>query len=164
MEFSDVLATIALGVSIVAAWHSYKAHRESVAFNEREARRDFSRERSEFLIRIERSTKLFERAESRISSVLSTIESQSDRITSSLSAQTDKLRSDLKYLEGCLRQSKILWDENYDMSHDGLAHHKPRHLALLEDDEKFATQALARADKAEETLNTDFFLSNPNIG
>ena len=164
MEFSDVLATIALVVSIVAAWHSYKAHRESVAFSERETRREFSRERSEFLIRIERSTKLFERAENRIATVLSAIESQPDRIASSLSAQTDELRSDLKYLEGCLRQSRILWDENYDMSHDGLAHHKPRHLALLEDDEEFAAQALARADKAEETLSTNLFISNPIIG
>ena len=164
MEFSDVLAAIALVVSIVAAWHSYKAHRESVAFSEREASREFSRERSEFLIRIERSTKLFERVESRINGVLSSIESQPSRITSSLSAQKDGLRSDLKYLEGCLRQSRILWDENYDMSRDGFAHHKPRHLALLEDDEDFAMQALARADKAEEALNTNLFISNPIIG
>ena len=102
--------------------------------------------------------------ESRINGVLSSIESQPSRITSSLSAQKDGLRSDLKYLEGCLRQSRILWDENYDMSRDGFAHHKPRHLALLEDDEDFAMQALARADKAEEALNTNLFISNPIIG
>ncbi len=164
MEFSNILAATALFVSIISVWLSYKAHRESTLFSEREARREFSRERSEFLIRIERSNKIFERTEIRIQSVLDSIESQPDKIKSSLAKQAGELRADLKYLEGCLRQSRILWDENFDMTHDGLAHHKARHLALLEDDEEFAEQALARADKAEESLSTYLSINDPIIG
>jgi hypothetical protein len=164
MGFSDVLATTALVVSIVSAWLSYKAHRESTQITEREARREFSRERAEFLIRIERSTKLFERVEARIRTLLAGIESGSVAGQSPTGEMAQQLKADLSYLQGCLRQSRSLWDENYEMSHDGLAHHKPRHLALLEDDENFAHQAMDRAAKAEESLNMSAFLSNPVVG
>ena len=164
MEFSDVLATTALVVSVISAWLSYKAHRESTAFSERDARREFDRERSEFLIRIERSTKLFERTETRIVQVLNSIRAKPKSVQSFFNGEIDQLQADLKYLEGSLRQSRILWDENFELSHDGLAYHKARHLALLEDDEQFAADALERADKAEESLNTAIFLSNPVIG
>jgi hypothetical protein len=50
------------------------------------------------------------------------------------------------------------------MSHDGFAHHKPRHLALLEDDDKFAQEAMRRADSVEESLNLSSYLANPVIG
>jgi hypothetical protein len=164
MEFSDVLATIALIVSMGSAWLSYRAHRESTEFTEREARREFSRERSEFLIRIERSTKLFERAQARIEAILARIESESASAQSSVDEMVQQLKSDLEHLQGCLRQSRSLWDENFDMSHDGFAHHKPRHLALLEDDDRFAQEAMRRADRAEESLGLSNFLGNPVIG
>ena len=164
MEISDALATIALVVSVVSAWLSYKAHRDTTQFTEREVRRDFSRERSEFLIRIERSTKLFERVEARIRALLVSIESEPDSVKSPMDELAKQLEADLRYLQGCLRQSRSLWDENYEMSHDGLAHHKPRHLALLEDDEKFAHEAMDRADKAEESLNMSAFLRSPVVG
>ena len=76
----------------------------------------------------------------------------------------DQLGADRDYLQGCLRQAWSLWDETYDMNEGGLAHHKPRHLSLIEDDETFATEALARADQAETALNRAEFLSNPVIG
>lgn len=142
---------------------SYKAHRESTDFNEREARREFDRERSEFLIRIEHSTKLFERVEDRIGVLLTNIENQPESIKASLGNVVDNLRADLSYLQGCLRQSRALWEENFEINHNGLVYHKARHLALLEDDEKFAAEALDRADKAEESLNTLLFLSNPIV-
>lgn len=76
MEVADILAITALIVSIVSVWLSHKPHRESTAFSEREERREFDRERSEFLIRIERSTKLFERTEARIFRVLNSIKAR----------------------------------------------------------------------------------------
>ena len=164
MDYSDVLATTALVVSGVSVWLSHKAHRESTQRSERETRREFGRERSEFLIRIERATKTFERAEARISALLAIIDGQSPSVQSSMGEVVQKLRADLSYLQGCLRQSKSLWHENFEMSHDGMAHHKSRHLALLEDDERFAAEAMDRADKAEEALNMSLFLSNPVIG
>ncbi len=164
MEFSEVLATIALVVSMGSAWLSYRAHRESTDFTEREARREFSRERSEFLIRIERSTKLFERAQTRIEALLVRIESESASTQSSIDEMAQELRSDLEHLQRCLRQSRALWDENFDMSQDGFAHHKPRHLALLEDDDRFAQEAMRRADRVEESLDLSDFLRTPVIG
>ncbi len=164
MERSDVLATTAIIVSIVSAWLSYRAHRESTQFTERETQREFSRERSQFLIRIERSIKLFESVEARIAALLASIESESGSDQSSRDEVAKQLRADLSYLQRCLCQSRSLWNENYEMSQDGFALHKSRHLALLEDDEKFAHEAMTRADKAEESFNMSVFLNNPIVG
>ena len=164
MEFSDALATTALVVSIVSAWLSHKAHRESTQFSAREARREFERERSEFLIRIERSIKLFERSASRITYLLTSFEEHPMLADPSLGKVAKQLGDDLAYLQGCLRQSRSLWEESFEISHDGLAHHKARHLALLEDDEKFAAAAMDRADRAEKSLDTYLFLKDPIVG
>lgn len=164
MEISDVLAGIALGVSVFSAWVSYKAHRETTDLSERRSRLGFERERSQFLVRIDKSRKLFERTQHRINGILAQIESQPEEIRASLKSDIDQLASDRDYLQGCLRQAWALWDETYEMSQDGLAHHKPRHLSLIEDDELFASEALARADQAETALNQAQFIANPVIG
>ena len=164
MELSDALATAALIISIASAWLSYKAHRESTLFTEREAQREFSRERSEFLIRIERSIKMFEHVEARIRAILASIDGERASVQSSMREVAQQLKGDLDYLQGCLRQARSLWDENFEMSHDGFAHHKPRHLALLESDESFAQEAMDRADKAAESLKMAVFLSTPIVG
>lgn len=153
MTFSDALAAIALLVSIASAVFSYMAHRETTRTNERESRREFDRERSEFLVRIERSQRLFDRTWHRITSLLTLINAQPDAVKSSLDNEVDQLTKDKNHLDGCLRQANSLWHENFDMSHDGLAYHKPRHLGLLEDDEEFSARALERADDAEVALN-----------
>lgn len=163
MEFSDILASTALVISIVSAWLSHKAHRESTQFSESEARREFVRERSEFLIRIERSTKLFERSEERIKSLLASFEKHPKSAVSCLDETVKQLKDDLDYLQGCLRQSRSLWEENFEISHNGLALHKAQHMALLEEDEKFAAEAMKRADLAEESVNTSLFLRNPIV-
>ena len=164
MELSDVLATIALAVSIASAWLSHKANVQATQLNEREQRREFDRERSEFLIRIERTTKTFEKADRRISSLLGEFKKQPDSLKASHAGDIEQLQSDLKYLEGCLRQSRILWEENFETTHDGLAYHKARHSALLEDDEEFVRAALERADRAEASLGTSLMLSRPLMG
>ena len=89
------------------------------------------------------------------------MKSQPDSIRSSLDGAVEEVESDLKYMEGCLRQSRTLWDENYGTTPDGLAHHRARHLKLLEDDEEFAAEALERASKAEQSLNVSSFLAHP---
>ena len=164
MEISDVLATIALIVSIASAWLSHKANKQATLSNEREQRRKFDRERSEFLVKIERTTKTFENAEKRISTLLGEFQKQPDSVQTSHKGDIEQLQSDLKYLEGCLRQSRTLWNENFETTHDGLAHHKARHSALLEDDADFVQEALERADKAEASLGTSLMLRSPIMG
>ena len=161
MTVSDALAAIALLVSIASAVFSYKAHRETIRSNERESRREFNRERSEFLVRIERSQKLFDRASHRIASLLTLIDTQPNAVKSSLNNEIDQLKRDKDYLEGCMRQANSLWHENFETSHDGIAYHKPRHLDLLENDEEFAASALEHADAADVALNRALAIFQP---
>ena len=161
MGISDVLAATALVVSIFSAWVSYKAHRQSTEMNERESRRGFERERSEFLVRIEKSRKLFERAQSRINALLAQIDRQPEAVKMSLKREISQLKDDERYLQGCIRQSWALWDETYETSQDGIAHHKPRHLGLIEDDEVFAESALQRAEEVETAMNQALAIFHP---
>lgn len=123
-----------------------------------------ARERSEFLVRIETSRKLFERTQKRISRVLTQIESQSEAVIASLKGEVEQLKTDGDYLQGCLRQASALWGETYEMNQEDLAHHKPRHLGLIEDDEAFAAKAMERAVEAETALNRAQFIAHPVVG
>jgi hypothetical protein len=164
MEVSDVLAAIALVVSIFSAWVSYKTHRETSDFSERSSRLGFERERSEFLVRIDKSRKLFERAQHRINGLLAQIEGRPEKIKAALKREIDRLESDRDYLQGCLRQAWALWDETYEIGQEGFAHHKPRHLSLIEEDETFASEALVRADQSEAALNQAQYIASRVIG
>lgn len=158
---SIVISAIALLVSAFSAWVSYQAYRRSLSTNERMARLSFARERSEFLVRIEASRKRFEQAQQRIVRILEQIESQASSLRASLVEEEEQLRSDETFLKGCIRQALSLWDEVYEMTQDGLAHHRPRHLALLEDDDEFTLKALARADEAEAAIAQAQFIARP---
>lgn len=164
MEISDVLATIALAVSIFSARVSYKAYRETTDFSERRSRLGFERDRSELLVRIDKSRKFFERTQHRINGLLAQAESLPEGIKASLKGDIDRLASSRAYLQGCLRQTWSLWDETYDMSQDGLAHHQPRFLNLLEDDDALISEALARTEQAEAALNRAQLIANSTIG
>jgi hypothetical protein len=153
MELSNALAAIALLISTFSAWVSYRAHRQATETNERMSRLNFAREKSEFLVRIETSRKRFERTQQRISWLIAQIECQSETIRASLNGEVELLKSDADHLRGCLRQSSALWDETYEMSQEGLAHHKPRYLGLIEDDEAFAAKAIERANDTEKAFN-----------
>ena len=161
MTLSDVLALTALVVSIVSAVFSHRAQRQATDLQLRETRREFDRERSEFLVRIEKSTRLFEKVQERISNLLSSIEQQPEDVRASIAFRVEQLKADQSYLEGCLRQSNALWQENFDMSHDGLAYHKPRHLGLLENDEEFAKTASDRVDQVTREMHQNMSLFHP---
>ena len=152
MEASNFIAAIALVVSLLSAWISYRAYRHSVRVREEESQIAFSREKSEFLVRIDKARKCFDRLEYRIKSLLEKTDSLPENPRTSLANEISQLREDLKYLEGCQRQAWSLWDETYEMSQSGLAHHKPRFLGLIEDDERFASDAQVRCDRIEETI------------
>lgn len=150
MDTSDFIAAFALVVSLLSVWISYRAYRHSVRVKEEETRLAFSREKSEFLVRIDRASKSFDRLEQRLKGQLRKIDSVPEAERSALADEVDQLRSDLVYLEGCKRQACSLWDETYEMGQSGLAHHKPRFLGLIEDDEQFANDALVRCNQIEE--------------
>ncbi len=152
MDASDLIAAFALVVSLLSAWVSYRAYRHSLRVKAEEARLTFSREKSEFLVRIDRARKCFDRLEQRIRGQLSRIESASDSAKLALAAEAEQLGADLAYLEGCQRQAWSLWDETYEMGQSGMAHHKPRFLGLIEDDEEFVNGALARCERIEKTI------------
>jgi hypothetical protein len=56
MNASEVIAAFALVVSLVSAWVSYRAYSYAVRTKEEETRIQFSREKSEFLVRIDKLT------------------------------------------------------------------------------------------------------------
>ena len=149
MDASDFIAVFALVVSFLSAWISYRAYLHSVRVREQESHLAFSREKSEFLMRIEKAKKRFDRLEHRLETLLNMANRLPDGERANLAMETEQLRADLKYLIGCQRQASSLWDEAYEMSQSGLAHHKPRFLGLIEDDEQFADEALARCDRTE---------------
>ena len=152
METSNVIAALALAVSLLSVWISYRAYRHSVRASEEESRLAFSREKSEFLVRIDKARVTFDRLGHRLESLMAAIDRASDKASASLPEEVEQLKSDLKYLEGCKRQAWSLWDETYEMSQSGLAHHKPRFLKLIEDDEQFAHDAQIRCDRTEESM------------
>lgn len=152
METSDVIAALALTVSLLSGWISYRAYLHSVRESEEESRLAFSHGRSEFLVRIDKARATFDRLEHRLQSLMTAIDRASDKARASLADEVEQLKSDLKYLEGCKRQAWSLWDETYAMNQSGLAHHKPRFLKLIEDDEQFARDAQIRCDRAEESI------------
>lgn len=144
MEFSNVIAIVALVVSVISVWISYKAHRYSIDSKRSEIRRRFAREKSEFLVRIEKSQKLFERLDHQLKVLIQKIETTSQSLKASLTEEIDQLNSDLSYLEGCRRQAWSLWEETYEMKQDGFARHQPRFLKLIEDDEEFAHKSIQK--------------------
>ena len=108
MGISDVIAATALVVSIISVWVSYKAHCQSIEMNGRGSRHSFARERSEFLIRIEKSRTLFERTQSRINSLLAQMDSQPAAVKMSLKKEISQLKDNERYLHGCLCQAGAL--------------------------------------------------------
>lgn len=152
MDTSDLIAAFALIVSLLSAWISYRAYCHTVHVKEEESRIAFSREKSEFLVRIDRARKLLDRLEQRVKGQLSKINSVSENDRSALADETNRLKSDLAYVECCQRQARSLWEETYEMGQSGLAHHKPRFLLLIEEDERFANDALVRCDEIEKKI------------
>lgn len=146
MTASDLIAIIALAVSILSAWTSFAAYRHTVRVREAESRLALSRERSEFLVRIDKARGTFDRLQTQLEAALSRIEAADVVLRDSLAEPAARLVADLRYLAGCQRQAWSLWEETYEMGVDGLAHHKPRFLKLIEDDEQFAQESMARCE------------------
>lgn len=153
MDASNFIAAFALIVSLLSAWISYRAYRYSVRAKEEESSLAFSREKSEFLVRVDKARKSFDHLEHRLKGLLDRIDHGSDDARKVLVKEAEQLKSDLSHLEGCQRQAWSFWNETYEMSQSGLAHHKPRFLSLIEDDEQFASDVQMRCDRIETSIN-----------
>lgn len=146
MDTSDVIASLSLAISLVTACGTYLAYRKSVRERQRDFQIALSREQSELMVRIERARDLFDHVHGDLQRVISSVEGLTDAHREPLRQMLDQLLSDLRHLEGCQRQANALWHEVYDMQLTGLAHHKPRFLKLIEDDEAHAAKATARSN------------------
>ena len=62
MESSDVIAGLALAVSVASAYISYRAFTHSVGVHELESKLAFERDKSELLMHVEQSRNLFSSA------------------------------------------------------------------------------------------------------
>ncbi|MGJ8690482.1 MAG: hypothetical protein ACSHXZ_13295 [Gammaproteobacteria bacterium] len=154
METSVLIAGLALVVSLLSAWISYLAYLHSVQVKVEESRLVFSRERAEFLVRIDKARNCFNRLERRFMSLLERIDGLENEARESLLLEQKQLRVDLLYIEGCLRQVSSLWDETYNICQSGLAHHKPQYLKLIEEDEQFAVESNIRCDHTDEMITS----------
>lgn len=152
MGTSNLIAATALIVSMLSAWVSYLAYRYSTHVKQEESDLALSREKSEFLVRVEKAIKTYDRLEKRLNNQLSRIDSASETVCSGLTNEIEQLMRDLKHLEGCQRQAWSLWNEACEMDQPGLAHHKPNFLGLIEDDEQFTRDAMHRCDRIDEAL------------
>lgn len=74
MEISDLLAVLALMISVASVFISFKAYRYTVNTNESETRQRFSRDKSEFLVRIDKAQKIFEQLENKLISLIQRVE------------------------------------------------------------------------------------------
>jgi hypothetical protein len=148
MGSSDVIATIALVVSAASGWVSWLAFRHGVRAKNEERRMAFARQKSEFLVRIDKARKTFDALASRLDAVIARLQS----LSPIGAADLRRLQADRDYVEGCKRQAWSLWEEAYEMSEGGLAHHGPRYLGLIEDDEDFARRSDARCAALEARL------------
>jgi hypothetical protein len=153
MNTSDAIAVIALAISALSAWISYMAYLHSVRAKEEGLRLTFSRQKSEFLVRIEKARKTFDALEERLKRQLTKIEAAPEEACVALATHVSALVSDLKYVERCQKQAWSLWDETYEMNQSGFAHHGPRFLGLIEDDEKFACEANSRCNSVERRMS-----------
>ena len=95
---------------------------------------------------------MFERLDHQLKILIKKIETTSQSVKASLTEEINQLNSDLSYLEGCRRQAWSLWEETYEMKQDGFAHHQPRFLKLIEDDEEFAHKSIQKSQVVEDTL------------
>jgi len=139
MDITDVIAVLALVVSVAALVTSYKANQRTLDFNKSKDYREFEREKAEFIVRIEKALSKFKQLEITLAEVMKT------------DSLVEKFKSDLKYLEGCQRQAYSLRDETYEMGQNGFAFHKPRFLKLIEEDEEFARNVMRKLGRYERT-------------
>lgn len=104
MSSSDAIATIALVISAASGWVSYLAYRHGVRAKDEERRMAFARQKSEFLVRIDKARKTFEALEFRLTQRVAAFEAP-DGALGTVADNARRVAADLDYLKGCQRQA-----------------------------------------------------------
>lgn len=153
MSTSDYIATLALVIALLSAWISYSSHKHAVRVEEKNSALNFSREKSEFLARIDKARKCFDRLEKRLNDLIQKISCLPERKQQQLNHLASQLQDDLKFLKGCQRQAWSLWDETYEATPFFLSHQRPHFQELIESDEQFTQDAHCRCDHADKQIS-----------
>jgi hypothetical protein len=138
MDASDVIATLALLVSVAAAFVSYKAYMHTVRVHELETTLAFERDKSELLSYLEQSRNLFSSARREIELARFVLEHEPLAVQSALSSYQNLFTEFLPNLIGAERNANALWDEIFEWrdksGRSAFAHHSPRFRASVEND------------------------------
>ena len=138
MDSSDVIASLALLVSLVSAYISYKAFTHSVRAHDLETTLAFDRDKSELLVHVEKSRNLFSSARQEIERVQFVLSHEPPQVQSALKNYDNLFTEFLPRLVGAERQADLLWEEIFEWrdksGRSAFAHHTPRFRSLIEND------------------------------
>ena len=138
MEASDVIAVLALIVSLASAYISYRAFTHSVSVHELESTLAFERDKSELLMHVEQSRNLFSSARREIEQIQFVLFQEPIQVQTALKSYENLFTVLLPRLIGAERQASQLWEEIHQWrdksGRSAFAHHTPRYRALIEDD------------------------------
>jgi hypothetical protein len=138
MDASDVIASLALIVSIVAALISYKAYNHTVGAHDLETTLAFERDKSELLSYVEQSRNLFSGARREAELAQFVLGHEPPVVQQALTSYQGLFTDLLPKLVGAERNATSLWEEIFEWrdksGRSAFAHHAPRYRASLEHD------------------------------
>lgn len=146
MEVSDLIAVVALAVSLWSGFISYKAFNHSVKVHELETSLAFERDKSELLMHVETSRSHFAAAQREIENVRLVLAHEPSQVQQALGSFQNLFTEFLPKLVQAERQAGILWQEIYEWrdksGRDAFAHHTPRFRSLIDNDKMVHEMAL----------------------
>ena len=138
MEASDLIAALALIVSIIAALTSWKAYAHSVSVHELETTLAFERDKSELLSYVERIRNLFSASRREIELAQFVLSHEPPQVQAALHHYQGLFTEFLPDLIGAERNANSLWEQIFEWrdkaGRSGFAHHAPRFRASVEHD------------------------------
>ncbi|MCC8686419.1 hypothetical protein ABFU27_07355 [Xanthomonas campestris pv. raphani] len=156
MGSSDVIAVLALIVSLASAYISYRAFSHSVSVHELESTLAFERDKSELLMHVEQSRNLFSSVRREIEQLQFVLSHEPQQVQGALKNYDNLFTEFLPRLVGSERQAGLLWDEIHawrDKSgRSAFAHHTPRFRSLIENDRVAHDSALFCAQEVRAQL------------
>lgn len=146
MTVSDAIAVLALGISAVSAFVSYKAYKHTVSAQQLEATLAFEKDKSELLMYLEQSRNLFSTAQREIENIRFVLAHEPQAVQQALGSYNNLFSEFLPRLVGAERQASSLWQEIYEWrdtsGRSAFAHHTPRYRASVEHDRVAHSSAL----------------------
>jgi len=156
MDASEVIATVALVVSGIAALISYKAYAHTVNVHELETTLAFERDKSELLSYVEVSRNLFSSARREVERTQFVLGYEPRAVQQALKSYEGLFTEFLPKLIGAERNSNALWNEIFEWrdksGRSAFAQHAPRFRASLEHDRVAHAMALKCAEELDQQM------------